>query len=55
METSGNSGALPGKIALEEHFVIPETLSVSYGALGGPEFQHSLQEIGSARIAEKAE
>jgi 2,3-dihydroxybenzoate decarboxylase len=43
---------MPGKIALEEHFVIPETLSASYGASGGPEFQHSLEEIGSARIAE---
>src|SRR5277367_141537 len=41
-----------GKIALEEHFVIPETLAASYGALGSPEFQHRLQEIGSARIAE---
>ena len=41
-----------GKIALEEHFVIPETLAASYGALGSPEFQRTLQEIGSARIAE---
>ena len=49
---SANSGPIPGKIALEEHFVIPETLSASYGALGGPEFQHSLEEIGTARIAE---
>jgi len=52
LETNANSGPMPSKIALEEHFVIPETLSASYGALGGPEFQHSLQEIGSARIAE---
>src|SRR5215470_11281731 len=49
---SADSGPMPGKIALEEHFVIPETLSASYGAPGGPEFQHRLEEIGSARIAE---
>jgi predicted TIM-barrel fold metal-dependent hydrolase len=42
----------PSKIALEEHFVIPETLATSYGAPGSPEFQHRLEEIGSARIAE---
>lgn len=41
-----------GKIALEEHFVIPETLAASYGAPGGPDFQHRLQDIGSSRIAE---
>jgi gamma-resorcylate decarboxylase len=40
------------KIALEEHFVIPETLAASYGAPGSPEFQRRLEEIGSARIAE---
>jgi len=49
---SANSGPMPGKIALEEHFVIPETLAASYGALGGPEFQRQLEDIGSARIAE---
>ncbi|HKW12561.1 MAG TPA: amidohydrolase family protein [Gemmatimonadaceae bacterium] len=43
---------MPGKIALEEHFVIPETLSASYGAAGGPELQRRLGEIGSARITE---
>jgi len=41
-----------GKIALEEHFVIPETLAASYGALGSPEFQQRLADIGTARIAE---
>ncbi len=46
------SPPLRGKIALEEHFVIPETLSASYGAPGSPEFQRRLEEIGSARIAE---
>jgi 2,3-dihydroxybenzoate decarboxylase len=40
------------KIALEEHFVIPETLAASYGAPGSREFQRQLQDIGSARIAE---
>lgn len=46
------SAPAPGKIALEEHFVIPETLAASYGALGGPEVQQQLEDIGSARIAE---
>src|SRR5215467_5355595 len=41
-----------GKIALEEHFVIPETLAASYGAAGSPEFQRRLEDIGSGRIAE---
>jgi predicted TIM-barrel fold metal-dependent hydrolase len=47
-----NAGPMPGKIALEEHFVIPETLAASYGAPGSPEFQRRLEDIGSARIAE---
>lgn len=47
-----SSAPVLGKIALEEHFVIPETLAASYGALGGPEFQRRLQDVGSARIAE---
>jgi predicted TIM-barrel fold metal-dependent hydrolase len=49
---NGNPEPMPGKIALEEHFVIPETLAASYGAPGSPEFQHRLEDIGSARIAE---
>jgi len=49
---SANSEPMLGKIALEEHFVIPETLSASYGAPGDPEFQRRLEEIGSSRIAE---
>lgn len=49
---SPGSGPMSGKIALEEHFVIPETLVASYGAAGSPEFQQRLAEIGSARIAE---
>ena len=47
-----NAGPMPGKIALEEHFVIPETLAASYGAPGGPEFQRRLEDIESTRIAE---
>jgi predicted TIM-barrel fold metal-dependent hydrolase len=49
---NANSGPMPDKIALEEHFVIPETLAASYGALGSPEFQRQLEDIGSTRIAE---
>ena len=49
---NANPESMPGKIALEEHFVIPETLAASYGALGGPELQRQLEDIGSARIAE---
>jgi len=43
---------VPGKIALEEHFVIPETLAASYGAPADPEFQRRLEDMGGARIAE---
>ena len=43
---------LTRKIALEEHFVIPETLASSYGAPGSPELQQRLLDIGSTRIAE---
>src|ERR1043165_1395765 len=49
---STKSGPMPDKIALEEHFVIPETLAGSYGALGSPEFQRQLEDIGNIRIAE---
>src|SRR5689334_10993369 len=42
----------PGKIALEEHFVIPETLNASYGAAGSPEFRLQLEDIAARRIAE---
>ena len=51
-ETTSDSAPTPAKIALEEHFLIPETLSASYGALGSPEFQRRLQDIGSSRIGE---
>jgi len=51
---SGSPASSPdlGKIALEEHFVIPETLGASFAASGSPEFQKQIQEIGSVRIAE---
>jgi 2,3-dihydroxybenzoate decarboxylase len=47
-----DSTSVLGKIALEEHFVIPETLTASYGAAGSPEFQRQLEDIGEGRIAE---
>lgn len=49
---NSDSRPMSRKIALEEHFVIPETLAASYGAPGSPEFRQRLEEIGSARIAE---
>jgi len=47
-----DSSPISGKIALEEHFAIPETLGASFAASGPPEFQKQIQEIGSMRIAE---
>jgi gamma-resorcylate decarboxylase len=51
---AATSGAvpLPGKIALEEHYVIPETLEASFASRGPAEFQHRIEEIGDQRIAE---
>jgi len=46
------SGTVPRKIALEEHFVIPDTLKASYGAAGSPEFQAQLLDLGEKRIAQ---
>jgi predicted TIM-barrel fold metal-dependent hydrolase len=40
------------KIALEEHFAVSETLEASFAALGTPEFQRQIEEIGSGRVAE---
>jgi gamma-resorcylate decarboxylase len=51
-DAAANAAPTNGKIALEEHFVIPETLAASYGAAGSPALQQQLQDIGSARIAE---
>jgi predicted TIM-barrel fold metal-dependent hydrolase len=42
-----------GKIALEEHFALSETVNTSYAKADlTPEFQLQIQEIGSGRIAE---
>ena len=42
-----------GKIALEEHFALAETVNTSYAKVDlTPEFQLQIQEIGSGRIAE---
>jgi gamma-resorcylate decarboxylase len=52
-EPETKSGSSPsGKIALEEHFAIPETLGASFAAAGPPEIQKQIEEIGSMRIAE---
>ena len=51
-QSKPDSDHAAGKIALEEHFVIPETLAQSYGAPAGPELQRQLADIGSVRIAE---
>ncbi len=52
LEAANSDSAPAGKIALEEHFVIPETLNASYGAAGSPEFQFQLKDIADKRIAE---
>lgn len=51
-EAKSPSAPSAGRIALEEHFVIPETLAASYGARGDAEFQRRLSDLGSGRIAE---
>ena len=44
---------LPGKIALEEHFVLAETMNTSYAVRDlPPETQHKILDLGSGRIAE---
>lgn len=47
-----DSTPMGGKIALEEHFVIPETLNASYGAAGSAEFQSHLQDIAEKHLSE---
>jgi hypothetical protein len=42
----------PGKIALEEHFDFPATVSASYAARGSSEFQRQIQDLGNGRIVE---
>jgi gamma-resorcylate decarboxylase len=49
---NSDSKPVQAKIALEEHFVIPETLNASYGAAGSPEFRFQLEDIAERRIAE---
>jgi gamma-resorcylate decarboxylase len=44
---------LPGKIALEEHFVLAETIDTSYAVRDlPPETRHKILDVGSGRIAE---
>src|SRR5260370_12122353 len=49
-----DSAVVTGKIALEEHFALPETdLASSLGyTLATPELRLQIQDIGSGRIAE---
>jgi 2,3-dihydroxybenzoate decarboxylase len=48
-----NSAAMSGKIALEEHFALPETVESSYAKADlTPELRLVIQEIGSGRLAE---
>lgn len=45
--------ALPAKIALEEHFVLPETIETSYAVRDlPPETRHKILDLGSGRITE---
>ena len=47
-----DSGPVPGKIALEEHFALPGTIPDSYTSLPTPESRRQIQDFGSGRIAE---
>ena len=52
---SAKPGVLPlaSKIALEEHFVLAETMDTSYAVRDlPPETRHKILDVGSARIAE---
>ena len=55
LDTPG-SAAGTGKIALEEHFALPESVDTSYGAslkdLPSPEARRKILDVGSGRIAE---
>lgn len=46
------SAAMTGKIALEEHFAMAETVASSTAAAHSPEFRKKILEMGSGRIAE---
>ena len=54
VESAVDSAApLAGKIALEEHFVLPETIDTSYAVRDlPPETRHKILDVGSGRIAE---
>jgi len=49
-----DSAPIAGKIALEEHFVLPETADTSYAIrdLPTPELRQKVLDVGSGRIAE---
>src|SRR5579864_7673619 len=51
-----DSAQMTGKIALEEHFTLPEAISLGGYPLGGrpstPEFRLQILDLGSGRIAE---
>ena len=43
---------MAGKIALEEHFALPEAADAAYNIQPTPEFRLQMQDMGSGRIAE---
>jgi hypothetical protein len=52
---SANSDAVPpvGKIALEEHFILPENFDTSYTVRDlPPETRHKILDLGNGRIAD---
>jgi 2,3-dihydroxybenzoate decarboxylase len=49
---NADAGPRTGKIALEEHFAMSESVSTSYAGLRNTTFQSQIEEIGSGRIAE---
>src|SRR5215469_8041209 len=46
------SATIPGKIALEEHFALPEAGDTDYNIQPTPGFQLQMQDMGEKRIAE---
>jgi hypothetical protein len=44
--------SMPGKVALEEHFALAETIESSTAATYSAEFRKQILEMGSGRIAE---
>ena len=47
-----DSVPMTGKIALEEHFALPEFVDTGHGPLSTPEFRLRFRDLGSGRIAE---